>query len=184
MSSWWRTARAESERTFVARATEHLPALLRFARRLTRNTADAEDLVQETLMRAVEKRSGLSDAAQLKPWLLSIERNTWLNSRRGMRNRLEVLAGGLSAEERPPEATADLERELLDRSLDDALLAALDALPEEWREALWLREVEELSYEEIAAVASCPVGTVRSRLARARAALLARMGGARSHGLQ
>ena len=77
----------------------------------------------------------------------------------------------------------DLEREILDRSFDDELLAALDTLPRDWREALWLREVEELSYEEIATVVGCPLGTVRSRLARARAAMASRLGNGAEHGL-
>ena len=77
----------------------------------------------------------------------------------------------------------DLEREILDRSLTDELLRALETLPEEWRETLWLREVEDLSYEEIARVLDCPMGTVRSRLARARAAAAACLGNGDAHGL-
>ncbi len=93
-----------------------------------------------------------------------------------MRPRFEVLDGGLSPKRREP--AGDLERELLRGSLSDELSAALDALPEDQREALWLREVEELTYEEIAAVQGCPVGTVRSRLARARSAMVEEMRGA------
>ncbi len=172
MSPWWRIEDRESERAFIERASAHLPALLGFARRLTRNAADAEDLVQETLVRAIETRAELREPAQLKAWLLAIERTTWLNSRRGLRARLEVLEGGASRDERPDEMSGDLEREILARSMDDDLLRALERLPDDWREALWLREIEELSYEEIASVVGCPVGTVRSRLARARAAML------------
>lgn len=174
MSPGMRGTTISSERAFLDRARAHLPELLRFARRLARNAADAEDLVQETLVRALAKRADLRDATQLKPWLLAVERTTWLNSRRGLRQRLEVLDGGLSSQERR-EPAGDLEREILDRSMHDELLAGLEALPEEWREALWLREVEELSYEEIAGVVGCPIGTVRSRLARARAALAGSM---------
>jgi RNA polymerase sigma-70 factor (ECF subfamily) len=162
--------------------TAHAPSLRRFARRLTRNHADAEDVFQQTLMRALEKRGELRDPAHLRPWLLAIARTSWLNSRRGLRNKLEVLegGGGLSTDEG---ACGDLEREILDRSLTDELLLALDALPEEWRETLWLREVEDLSYEEIARVLDCPLGTVRSRLARARAAAAACLGKGGVHGL-
>ncbi len=154
----------------VARMMEHLPSLLRMGRRLTRNEAEAEDLVQETLVRAVSRSDELRDHTRLRAWLLTIERNVFRNSVRGLRPRLEVLDGGLSPSPREP--AGDLERELWAGSLDDELSAALEALPEEQREALWLREVEELTYEEIADVQGCPVGTVRSRLARARSAMV------------
>ena len=98
------------------------------------------------------------------------------------RQKLEVLEGGRSL----PVAeglSSNLEQEILDRSFTDELLLALDALPEEWRETLWLREVEDLSYEEIARVLDCPLGTVRSRLARARAAAAAWLGRGGAHGL-
>jgi RNA polymerase sigma-70 factor (ECF subfamily) len=160
----------------------HAPSLRRFARRLTRNHADAEDVFQQTLMRALEKRGELRDPAHLRPWLLAIARTSWLNSRRGLRNKLEVLEGGRSL----PVAkgvSGNLEQEILDRSFTDELLLALDSLPEEWRETLWLREVEDLSYEEIARVLDCPLGTVRSRLARARAAAAAWLGRGGTHGL-
>lgn len=149
---------------------QHVPSMLRMGRRLTKNDAEAEDLVQETLARAMQRGHELRDATRLRGWLLAIERAVFLNSVRGLRPRLEVLDGGLSPARKEP--VGDLERELLASSLSDELSHALDALPEEQREALWLREVEELTYEEIAEVQGCPVGTVRSRLARARSAAL------------
>lgn len=182
MSPWWRRATA-SEGAFAEQVCGHAPALRRFARRLTRDAAEAEDVVQETVVRALEKRDELRDPALLKPWLLAIARTTWLNSRRGLRHRLEVLDGGRAQEDPAHHPRGDLEREIVDRSLSDEVRAALDALPEDWREALWLREVEDLSYEEIATVLQCPVGTVRSRLARARAAMAARLGKEAGRGL-
>ena len=146
----------------------HLPALLRVGTRLTGQQADAEDLAQETLARALERRDELRDPAALKGWLLAVQRTTFLNSRRRMGPRLEVLQGGLAAADEPIVLPS---HEAAD-GVGDELQSALDALPETWREALWLREVDELSYEEIARVLQCPVGTVRSRLARARGALL------------
>lgn len=148
----------------------HLPKLLRFGRVLTGRAQDAEDLAQETLVRAHQKRGDLDDPARLASWLYSIQRNLFLNSRRGLRPKLEVLEGGLSS--RSEERVGNLEDEIHSRHLDDELQGALASLQPEWREALWLREVEELSYEEIAEVQGCPVGTVRSRLARARGAML------------
>lgn len=156
-------------RELVDEMLRHIPSLLRMGKRLTGSHAEAEDLVQETLMRAMQHSSELREPSQMRAWLLTIERRLFLNSRRGLRPRLEVLDGGLSPHRREP--TGDLERELMEGSLGDELEAALAALPEEQREAIWLREVEELSYDEIARVQDCPLGTVRSRLSRARAAL-------------
>jgi len=172
----------EDEQTFLDCVNAHAPSLRRFARRLTRNHADAEDVMQDTFLRALEKRDELREPGRLRAWLLAIVRTTWLNSRRGLRNKLEVLHDGRSmvAEHGP---RGDLEREILDRSLTDDVLLALDSLPEEWREALWLREVEDLSYEEIARVLDCPLGTVRSRLARARAAAAAWLNKGGPHGM-
>jgi RNA polymerase sigma-70 factor, ECF subfamily len=163
------TAQLTAKR-FIEAALIALPSLLRVGRRLTRDDAEAEDLVQDTLVRALEKRTELRDQARMKPWLLAVQRTVFLNSRRGLRQRFEVLDGGLSPDRVEP--VGDLEQELLDQSLDDRLVRSMEALPELWREALWLREVEGLSYEEIAQVQDCPVGTVRSRLARARQAML------------
>jgi RNA polymerase sigma-70 factor (ECF subfamily) len=154
----------------IRRSLEHLPALRRIGQRLTDSTAEADDLLQETLVRALERRGELRDVGHLKGWLLAIQRTVFLNSRRPRRVSLEVLEGGLGKE--PPEPHGDLELELHGRTLGAPMRAALDALPPEWRDALWLREVEELSYAEIAEVQGCPVGTVRSRLARARGAML------------
>ena len=170
------------ECAFIDRVSAHAGALRRFAQRLTRNSADAEDVLQESLVKALEKRNELRDPRRLRPWLLAIVRTSWLNSRRGLRHKLELL-GEAGPHHEGRGSRGDLEREILDRSLDDELLAALDGLPGDWREALWLREVEELSYEEIAAVVGCPLGTVRSRLARARAAMASRLGQGADHGV-
>jgi RNA polymerase sigma-70 factor (ECF subfamily) len=156
---------------FVQRLLAELPSLLRVARRLTRSEADAEDLVQATIERAFERRGDLREQGKLRAWLLQVQRSVLLNTTRGLRNRLEVLEGGQGGKA-PTEPTGNLEAEILERSFADDVQRALDGLPLEWREVLLLREVEELSYEEIAQVLGCPVGTVRSRLARARAAFL------------
>lgn len=160
---------------FLRRALSHLPALLRAGRVLTGRAADAEDLAQETLMRAVDKRQSLENPERLKAWLLTIQRNVHLNSVRGLRLRFEVLEGGLSDAERQRAEPSAPPALVPAEAIDDELQAALDALQPEWREALWLREVEELSYEEIARVQQCPSGTVRSRLARARATLIEKL---------
>lgn len=149
---------------------EHLPLLLRVGRRLTKNEADAEDLAQDTLTRALSRMDELRDKNKSRAWLLTIQRSIFLNQRRGPRARFEVLEGGLG-DPIQPEPSGNLESEILSHTLDDELHAALEALPENWREAVLLRELEELSYAEIAQIQNCPIGTVRSRLARARQTL-------------
>lgn len=158
--------RGREPSSFAARLLDELPALLRTARRMTRSGSDAEDLVQATVVRALERKDELREPDRMRGWLLSVQRTVALNGARGARHRLEVIDGGAS------EATGDLEADILDRGFAEEVEGALGALQPEWREALLLREVEELSYEEIARVQACPVGTVRSRLARARLAVL------------
>ena len=157
--------------SFLERLLAELPSLLRVARHLTRSEADAEDLVQATVVRAMERHDDLREASKLRAWLLRVQRSVHLNSARGLRARLEVIEG-TRAHDAPIEPRGDLEAEILERSFEGDVRAALDALPSSLRDALLLREVEELSYEEIAQVQGCPVGTVRSRLARARLSLL------------
>jgi RNA polymerase sigma-70 factor (ECF subfamily) len=155
--------------SFSERLLAELASLLRVARRLTRTEADAEDLVQATIVRAIERRSELRDRERMRGWLLRVQRTVHLNGVRGLARKLEVLKGGLSEAEEP---RRDLEAELTGRGFADELDHALGLLAPELRDALLLREVEGLGYDEIAEVQQCPVGTVRSRLARARQALL------------
>lgn len=160
---------------------EHLPALRRVGRRLTGSPSDADDLVQSTIERALQHRGELREPDRLKGWLLAVQRTVFLNSRRQRRFSLELLEGGLGREARH-EPTGDLEAELHDRTLGPEMQAALDSLAPEWRDALWLREVEGLTYEEIAEVQGCPLGTVRSRLARARQAMTEMLVKEKRHG--
>jgi len=144
-----------------------LGSLLRVARRMTRTEADAEDLVQATVVRAIEHRAELRDDARMRAWLLRVQRTVLLNGRRGLPYKLELIQGA----EPETEPSGNLETELLERELPDELQRALARLSRELRDAVLLRDVEGLTYEEIAAVQACPVGTVRSRIARARLAL-------------
>ncbi|HEY0840490.1 MAG TPA: sigma-70 family RNA polymerase sigma factor [Vulgatibacter sp.] len=154
---------------FTSLVEPHLGVLHRLARRLTRTRAEAEDLAQEGLIRAFERRSALREKDRLRGWLLSTVRNLHLNRLRDEKPQLLVLSGlrGMDAKR-----SGDLEQEIQDGALTDELLLALRRLPEEQSTVLWLRAVEGLSYEELADVMATPVGTVRSRLARARAAMI------------
>jgi RNA polymerase sigma-70 factor (ECF subfamily) len=157
---------------FTADLLAFLDALYGSAVRLTGDPDTARDLVQDTCLRAFRARSRFAPGSNLKAWLYTILHNTWRNRRRDQsRDRVEAdsdtvdrLAGQLDAD---PSA-GNPEALLLDDTLSEDLKAALDALPEGIREAVWLRDVEELSYQEIATALDVPIGTVMSRLSRGR----------------
>jgi RNA polymerase sigma factor (sigma-70 family) len=139
-----------------------IPRLRRYAYALTRNSEAADDLVQDTLERAISRWPSRRRDGSLRPWLFTIERNLFLGSIRRSRRRGEQV--GAEALEQIP-AT--------DTPLDSAtgshdVLAALDLLPEEQRSVLLLVAVEELSYEDAARALGVPLGTIMSRLSRAR----------------
>jgi len=157
---------------FASEALSYLDSLYGTAMRLTRRPADAEDLVQDTYLKAFRSSSQFQRGTNLKAWLFTILHNTFRNMRRhDGRSPIEVdseiveQAAGDASHEFSPE-------QLLTRaSLDADLQAALDALPEAFRQAVWLRDVEELTYAEIAGVLDVPIGTVMSRISRGRRAL-------------
>jgi|SRR6185437_13451201 len=163
----------DKRRRFEAQALPHLDAAHNLARWLARSPADAEDIVQEALLRAYRGFDGFR-GGDAKPWLLTIVRNCFFTAAAQTRQRRHVPLPDEDAanddlaliDERPdPEQTAmrtDHSRQF------DRVLAGL---PQEFREVLVLREMEDLSYREIAAVTGAPIGTVMSRLARARGLL-------------
>lgn len=158
-----------SPEEFARRVEPHLGILHRMARRLARSRVEAEDLAQEGLIRAFERRGSLRDPEKIRSWLLALVRNLHLNRVRDQKPHLLVLSGGAEFDGR----VGDLEEEMQSRALSDELLLALKELPEEQATVLWLRAVEGLSYDEIAEAMGTPVGTVRSRLSRAREAMVA-----------
>jgi RNA polymerase sigma-70 factor (ECF subfamily) len=151
---------------FDANVLPHLDAAYNLARHLLRDAHDAEDVVQESCLKAMQHIDGLR-GADGRAWLLAIVRNscfTQLRRRRASSESVmfdEELHTAASAVSTPE---ADLEREQDASTLGEALAR----LPVEFREVLVLRELEEMSYKEIAAIAGVPIGTVMSRLARAR----------------
>ena len=150
---------------YEALVLPHLDAAYNLARWLTRNDHDAEDVLQEAMLRAYRHFDSLRGEA--RPWLLAIVRNacwTWLQANR---------PAELAAVDDEPEADTPGPEALLARELDRrAVNQAIAALPVPFREALVLRELEDLSYKEIARIAGVPIGTVMSRLARARRLLM------------
>jgi RNA polymerase sigma-70 factor, ECF subfamily len=171
----------EPEDPFARDALAYVDSLYGTALRLTRRPADAEDLVQETYLKAFRASAQFERGTNLKAWLFTILHNTFRNLRRhDVRSPVDVdsetveHAADLLAQDQTPE-------QLLTRdTLDADLQAALDALPEAFRQAVWLRDVEEFSYAEIARIVGVPIGTVMSRISRGRKLLYERLAGNRA----
>ena len=171
---------ATAER-FRAVVMPHLDAAYGFARYLTRDPVQAQDVAQESMLRALRYFHAFR-GEEARPWLLRIVRNTWndFRARRGANDQpLDLVA------ERA-DTGPDPEQSALDGDRRRHVAASLAALPADAREILVLREIEDLSYKHIASVLDLPVGTVMSRLARAREKLAADLRGRfgrRGHGL-
>jgi RNA polymerase sigma-70 factor, ECF subfamily len=154
---------------------EYIDGLYGYAMALTRNHAEAEDLVQETYVRAMQAIERLRPGSNIKGWLFTILRNLWLNQLRKMRNGpqlVEIDSGHRIAQNvsivKPPRDSHDL---YVSNMEAEQIRTAIENLPVEFREIILLREYEDLSYQDIARVLECPLGTVMSRLARARSKL-------------
>jgi len=159
------------QRLFENIVLPHLDAAFNYARWLTRNDADAEDVVQDACVRAMRFFSSLRDD-DARPWLFTIVRNTWY-SRASRRSTAREAALPDGAVEEPHDEALDPEERLMQQHTVARVRAALEQLPVDFREVMVLREIEGLSYKEIAAVVRVPIGTVMSRLARARERLAA-----------
>jgi len=156
-------------RPFEETVLPHLDAAFNYARWLTRNDADAEDVVQDACLRAMRFFSSLRHE-NARAWLLTIVRNTWY-SRASRRSPMSGEPSRATYQE-PTDHSLDPEERLLQQHTVARVRAALEQLPADYREVLLLREIEGLSYKEIAEVLSVPMGTVMSRLARARERLM------------
>ena len=165
---------------FAEQAMEHMASLYTAALRMTRNPADAEDLVQETYLKAYRAFGSFQQGTNLKAWLYRILTNTFINSYRSRKRRPEQTEiddvedlylyrrlGGLEA----AAAGRSAEEEVIDRFTDDEVKEAIESLPEQFRMAVLLADVEGFSYKEIAEILEIPIGTVMSRLHRGRRAL-------------
>jgi RNA polymerase sigma-70 factor, ECF subfamily len=170
---------ADQER-FVDDAAPLMDSLFGAAMRMTRNRADAEDLLQETFLRAYRGYGRFEEGTNLRAWLYRILTNTFINSYRAKQRRpsesdladvedlyLYRRLGGLEASQRGRSA----EDELMDLVTESEVKDAIEALPEQFRMAVLLADVEGFSYKEIAEILDIPIGTVMSRLHRGRKAL-------------
>jgi len=170
--------------TFAEQAMEHMPSLYTAALRMTRNPSDAEDLVQETYLRAYRGFGGFEQGTNLKAWLYRILTNTFINRYRAKKRRpdetdlddvedfyLYRRLGGLEE----ARASRSAEDELMDLFPESEVKDAVESLPENFRMAVLLADVEGFSYKEIADILDIPIGTVMSRLHRGRKALQKRL---------
>src|SRR6201984_2668861 len=149
-----------------------LDKLYNFAHWLSRNREEAEDLVQETYAKALKGFSSFRLGTNFRAWIYRILRNTFLTSRTGLKAKMTLSLD--SEEEEQPELPAGgntPETILMERSNLEQVESAIDELPVYFREILLLCDVEEMSYQEIAEALSIPIGTVMSRLSRARKTL-------------
>jgi RNA polymerase sigma factor (sigma-70 family) len=166
----------DRRRRFEAVVLPHLDAAYRFARWLSRSPDDADEIAQEAILRAFRGFDALR-GSDVKAWLLAIVRNCHLTAVKQQQRRAFVpLPEEQDTQDDPPmiATTPDPESSSIRRDEERTLDRLMSALPEEHREVLVLREIEEMDYREIASVTNIPIGTVMSRLARARAALNAR----------
>jgi RNA polymerase sigma-70 factor (ECF subfamily) len=165
---------------FADQAMQHMPGLFTAAMRMTRNRADAEDLVQETYLKAYRAYASFSDGTNLRAWLYRILTNTYINSYRAKKRRpdesdledvedlyLYRRLGGAESSK----LSRSAEDEVLDHFTEADVKEAIEALPDQFRIAVLLADVEGFQYKEIAEILDIPIGTVMSRLHRGRKAL-------------
>ena len=154
-----------------------MPNMYTAALRLTRNPSEAEDLVQEAYLRAFRGFKGFEEGTNLKAWLYRILTNTFINTYRKKQRQPATVSSDdvdewyLYDKLGPEGAEKSAEASVLDKMPDEEVRAALDSLPEQFRMAVWLADVEGFSYKEIAEILDVPIGTVMSRLHRGRRAL-------------
>ena len=165
--------------SFEAEALPHLDAVYRFALRLTGSPTEAEDLTQETFLRAWRAWEQYTPGTRAKSWLFTICRNAFLRQRELAVRHDEIVqqaartgeaAGADPAENTVFSGTADVDPEgdFFREIIDDSVLEAIDALPDEFRHAVVLSDLEGLPYAEVAEILDVPVGTIKSRLFRGR----------------
>jgi RNA polymerase sigma-70 factor, ECF subfamily len=152
---------------------EHFNGLYSYAMVLSRDRSQAEDLVQETCVRAIQAMDSLRPDSNLKSWLFTILRNIWFNQLRQRRTAPKLVE--IDADEGTADVAVETSKDphalYVSKVEGEWVREAIQQLSDEFREIILLREYEELSYQEIAGVLGCPAGTVMSRLGRARSKL-------------
>jgi RNA polymerase sigma-70 factor (ECF subfamily) len=165
----------QRKKEFEEQALPHLNLLFSAALRFTRKSEDAEDLVQETYLRAFRFFHQFEKGTNIRAWLLKILRNTFINRyRKKMKEPKQVAYEEIEpyfeqmAKSNPGEMLKVVEQDVFGRMIGDEITEALEKLPEEFRTAVILCDIQDMTYEEIAEIMDCPTGTVRSRISRGR----------------
>ncbi len=172
------SAVTEKQREFQSEALPHMDFLYNYALRMTYNAADAEDLVQETFLKAFRFWDSYEKGTNIRAWLFRIMKNAYINRYRKEKKEPETVeyqevenfynnVRGSAAE------SSDLQEAVFSNLLEDEVSRAIVELPDDFRTVVILCDIEELTYEEVAAFVDCPVGTIRSRLHRGRKLLRA-----------
>lgn len=170
-----KTQNANRSEDFERLVLEHMDMMYAVALRLTRNAADAQDLTQNTIVKALRFHEKFEEGTYIKAWLLTILRNTFINEyrRKSRRPTFVELSGTEASQDTspdpdisydPPERTTEDILELL----EDEVKHAIESLPDDFRNAVVMADLEDRSYKEIAQAMDCPLGTVMSRLYRGR----------------
>jgi RNA polymerase sigma-70 factor, ECF subfamily len=170
----------ELHKEFEREALPHMDALYNFALRMTGDGDDANDLVQDTFLRAFRFFDKFEKGTNCKAWLFRIMKNTFINSYRKKSkepDKVDYEDVENFYENAKPSSTdsAHLEKEIYDNLLDDDISSAIASLPDDFKTVIILSDIEGFTYDEIADFIDCPVGTVRSRLHRARKMLFAKL---------
>ena len=178
------TEHATSDTTFEQEVLPELDAVYRFALQLARDPERAEDLVQETFLKAYRNRTSYTPGTRARSWLFTICRNAFLRREERSRRHDEIVAEAAREDPARQSREAAIFQEARERDpegafwsqvVDEEVLQAIDDLPNEFREAVVLSDLEDLTYNEVAEVLSLPVGTVKSRLFRGRRMLQKRL---------
>jgi len=173
-------AKTKSHHIFEEELFPHMDALKTFAYHLTYNEEDADDLVQETYLKAHKFIENYDSGTNAKAWLFKILKNAYINeyrkkSRRPPKVDIDEVISFKEGEEPKYSAFHDLRNEIFDNTMGDEVTIALNSLPLDFRTVILLCDIESFTYEEIAKILELPIGTVRSRLFRARNMLKERL---------
>jgi RNA polymerase sigma factor (sigma-70 family) len=165
---------------FLDELYQHADALTAFAYHLTRSEVNADDLVQDTYLKAIRSIENYHAGTNGKAWLFQIMKNTFINDYRAKKRKpqqveIEDYKGMHESDTSSPIKGYEDGRDKIDRSFGDEVTIALSELKEDQREVLWLADVEDFTYDEIAKILEVPIGTVRSKLFRARNELKAKL---------
>ncbi len=170
----------QKQREFQSEALPHMDFLYNYALRMTYNSSDAEDLVQETFLKAFRFWDSYEKGTNIRAWLFRIMKNAYINRYRKEKKEPETVEydeveNFYNSVRETASESSDLQETLYNNLLEDDVATAIAELPEDFRTVVILCDIEGLTYEEVAEFVDCPIGTVRSRLHRGRKLLRAKL---------